>query len=186
MRGAAVLASFVCLIGCHAQGSAAPPAPRTDLPTHEQLEALVIPPTGGQIAFAQCPYAPQDIPPIEDVRDVALPEFRADRSRASNYMSGDERLDEVALHEHMAPMQDEIMRCLDLAACYVEDAELVGEIAMELEVTSSGRVRSASVDVTEQLAVDPVIACTRRALAELRFPQIDGGNTFVSFAMTIE
>ncbi|MEM6992841.1 MAG: hypothetical protein AAF721_20165 [Myxococcota bacterium] len=181
-----VLVFGLVLGGCHAQGASAPPAPRSDLPSEEQLEALVIPPTGGQVTIAECPYDADSIPPIDTIKDVRLPEFEAGRNRASNWENGDEWRDDVELSENMAPVQAEILRCLDLAACYVESDALVGEIAMELEVTPEGRVRAATFDVTDQLAVEPVLPCTRRAIAELEFPRIDGGNTFVSYAMTIE
>lgn len=152
----------------------------------QQLEALIIPPTGGQIAYAQCPFAPADVPAIESIREPRLPQFRADRDRESNWRNGDQWRDDVELHANMAPMQAEIQRCLDLAACYVEGDALVGEVSMALEVTPEGVVRAATVDVTEQLAVEPVVPCARAALAQLRFPRIDGGNTFVSYALTIE
>ena len=152
----------------------------------EMLDALVIPPSEGQLEFAQCPYEPEDVPPIESIADADLPEFSASRTRASNWERGDERLDDVTLSQHLAPMQAEVMRCLDLAACYVPSDDLFGQIEMELEVTSEGRVRAASIDVSEQLMVDPVMACTRSAISQLRFPSVDGGNTFVTYAMTIE
>ncbi len=185
MRCGALCLGLV-LVGCHAKGETAPPTRMVENPAEKQLDALVVPPTGGQVTFAECPFDAADVPPLESIEDVRLPEFKAGRNRASNWENGDQWRDDVELNENMAPVQAEILRCLDLAACYVESDDLVGEIAMELEVTPEGRVRAASVDVTEQLAVDPVLPCTRRAIAELKFPRIDGGNTFVSYAMTIE
>ena len=187
-RVGALLLGFA-LGGCHARGEVAAPAPADAAPVQEQLDALIVPPSPGQVRFAECPFDPDEVPPLEDlVADVKLPEFRADRSRASNYLSGDDYLDDVTLSEHMAGVQDQILDCIDIAACYADETnvELVGEVAMELEVSSSGRVRAASVDVTEALAVDPIVPCARRAIAGLRFPEIDGGNTFVSYALTIE
>lgn len=185
MRFGALLIGLA-LVGCHAKGASAPPVPKADLPSETQLDALIVPPTGGEISFAECPYDADDIPPVESIGDAGLPEFRANRDRASNWENGDDWRDDVELSQNMAPVQAEILRCLDLAACYVEPDDLVGEIAMELEVSPEGRVRAASVDATDQLNVDPVIPCTRKALAAVRFPRINGGNTFVSYAMTIE
>ena len=189
MRSGLVLGvlAWILLAGCHAKGEVAPPSSAAAAQHQEEmLDALVIPPSEGEIAYAQCPYEPDDVPPIDAIRDADLPEFSASRTRASNWERGEERLDDVTLSQHLAPMQAEVMRCIDLAACYVPGDDLFGQIEMELEVTSEGRVRAASIDASEQLQVDPVMACTRSAISQLRFPSVDGGNTFVTYAMTIE
>lgn len=185
MRCGALIVGFL-LVGCHGRGASAPPAAIDEMPEETQLDALIIPPTGSEVTFAECPYDAAEIPPIESIKDVRLPEFKANRDRASNWERGESWRNDVELSQNMAPVQAKILQCLDLAACYVESDDLVGEIAMELEVTADGRVRAASIDATAKLAVDPVIPCTRRVLAEMRFPRIDGGNTFVAYAVTIQ
>lgn len=114
-----------------------------------------------------------------------LPEFRTDRDRKSNYRKGEERLDDTTLSQAMQPFQAEVFRCLDIASCYVVD-ELAGELDVKLEVSSAGKVRSATINASHQLAVDPVIPCARATLAQLESPAVDGGGTFVEYSMVIE
>jgi hypothetical protein len=148
------------------------------------LDALVIKNERAYVSYGGCPYD-GELPPVESFDGSAMPEFRADRDRASNYLMGDARLDDTVLSEAMRPFQAEVFRCLDIASCYV-DAELVGDIDVELEVASNGRVQAASVNASSGLAVDPIVPCARAALARLEFPSIDGGGTFVSYSMRIE
>lgn len=178
----AVLCALVGIAaGCQKQAVS---APETVTPEPEaMLEPLVIYEPGTEVSYASCPY--DEPPPLESFMGDALPEFRADRNRRSNYLDGDDRLDDQALHEVMRPFQSEVFRCLDIASCYVDD-ELFGEIDVQMEVSSAGRVRSATVTTSNELAVDPVVPCARAALAQMEFPRVDGGNTFVSYSLTIE
>lgn len=173
------LLGFV-LVACAAKE--APPA----APPEPMLDALVVPLTGTEVAFAECPYAEDEIPPIGTFAAPELPEFRADRTRESNYQTGAQWRDDVALSESMAPVEARLLACVDLAACYADGDDLIGEIAVQLEVSAEGRVEAASVAVSDPLAVDPVVPCARKVLAELEFPKIDGGGTFVTYAVTIQ
>ena len=179
----AVLCALIGIAaGCQKQAATTPMASVTPEP-EEMLEPLVIYEPGTEVSYASCPF--EEPPPLESFMAQGLPEFRADRNRASNYLEGDERLDDQLLHEVMQPFQSEVFRCLDIAACYVDD-ELFGEIDVQMEVTSTGKVRAATVTASTELSVDPVVPCARAALAQLEFPRVDGGNTFVSHSLTIE
>ncbi len=135
-----------------------------------------------------CPHAPDKVPALESLDDSAIPQFNASRDRVSNMNRGDERLQEIDLHQHMMGMQAEIFACVDLAACY-EDGEQVGgdgELDFELELEPDGHVAAVSVQVSDNLDHPSVVACARRAMYEYRFPEYDGGQMMVSYRMTIE
>ena len=170
------------LAGCQAKAVAGPGV--ADPEPTAMLDALVIENERTVVSYGGCPYEGEP-PPIESFAGSEMPEFRADRDRTSNYLMGDERLDDTVLNQAMQPFQAEVFRCLDIASCYV-DAELVGDLDVQLEVAADGRVRAASVNASSALAVEPVIPCARAALARLEFPSIDGGNTFVSYSLRIE
>ncbi len=135
-----------------------------------------------------CPYAPGEVPPLEPRADAGVPELVRTRSRASNMHRGDERLQEIDLHEHMMGMQGQIFACVDLAACYKDGAKLTGkgELAFELELGPDGRVVAVSVQVSPGLDHPSVVACARRTMFDYRFPRYDGGQMMLEYTMTID
>ncbi len=135
-----------------------------------------------------CPHSPEDVPALETLPDASIPQFNRRRSRASNMHRGNDRLQDIDLHQHMMGMQPQIFACVDMAACYDDGTELGGdgELDFELELKPDGRVAAVSVDVSEGLDHPSVVACARRAIYDYRFPAYDGGQMMVSYSMTIE
>jgi hypothetical protein len=189
MRVAGILLAGLTIVGCHRA-----PAPQLEAPElaaeagEEQLDALIIDqrPTMVATEFGECPFEPADVPPLSTFDDSRIPQFDAGRNRASNMNSGEGRLDDVALYERMIPLQDEVFRCLDIAACYTQESIGTGELDFQFELSSNGRVRSATVRPSEALDVGPVVSCARMALASMKFPAYDGGNMHVSYQLSIE
>lgn len=135
-----------------------------------------------------CPYAPEDVPPIESLDDGSIPEFNASRSRRSNMYRGDEFLQDIDLHAHMLGMQGELFACVDLAACYEDGAKLSGQgdLDFAFELHPDGRVVAVSVSPSPGLDHPSVIACARRTLLRYRFPRYDGGQLMIDYTVTIE
>jgi hypothetical protein len=188
MRVAGIVLAALAVVGCHRAPAPQAEAPALDTPGEEQLEALIIDerPTTVATEFGECPFEPSEVPPLTAFDDSRIPEFDAGRSRASNMNSGEGRLDDVQLYERMMPLQDEVFRCLDIAACYTQESIGTGELDFQFELASNGRVRSATVRPSEELDVGPVVSCARMALARMEFPAYDGGNMHVSYQLSIE
>ena len=189
MRVAGIVLAGLTIVGCHRAAASHAETPALDTPdTEEQLDALVINehPTMVATEFGECPFEPDEVPPLSTFDDSRIPEFDAGRNRRSNMNSGEGRLDDVALYERMIPLQDEVFRCLDIAACYTQESIGTGELDFQFELASNGRVRSATVHPSEELDVGPVVSCARMALASMKFPAYDGGNMHVSYQLSIE
>jgi hypothetical protein len=135
-----------------------------------------------------CPYAPEDVPPLESLDDGSIPEFKASRSRRSNMHKGDEFLQDIDLHAHMMGMQGELFACVDLAACYEDGAALSGQgdLDFDFELHPDGHVVAVSVRPSSGLDHLSVVACARRTLARYRFPRYDGGQLMINYTVTIE
>lgn len=135
-----------------------------------------------------CPYAPKDVPPLGSLDDGSIPEFDAARSRASNMNRGDERLQDIDLHEHMMGMQPQLFACVDLAACYKRGAKLsgAGDLEFDFELYPDGHVVAVSVKPSPGLDHPSIVACARRTLARYRFPAYDGGQLMINYTVTIE
>jgi hypothetical protein len=135
----------------------------------------------------QCPLDANKVPPLASLDSSSIPEFNAQRSRASNMNRGNARLQDVDIHEHMMGFQARIFECIDLAACYEGgDAIGGGDIDFEFELAPTGKVLAVSVHPSTGLAHPAVSHCARRSLYELRFPSYDGGQMMVTYSMTIE
>ena len=135
-----------------------------------------------------CPYLPHEVPAVDALVDDTIPEFNAGRNRASNMNRGNERLQDVDLHQHLMGMQGQIFACVDLAACYEDGAQLSGggELDFDFELNPNGRVAAVSVQPSPGLDHPSVVACARQAMYDYRFPSYDGGQMMIEYRMTIE
>lgn len=135
-----------------------------------------------------CPYAPDEVPDPGSLVEGGVPEFNAARDRASNMHRGEERLQEIDIHAHMMGMQPQIFACVDLASCYEDGAELPGQGDLDLffELHPDGHVAAVSVKASPGLDHPSVVACTRQAMFEYRFPSYDGGQMMVEYTISIE
>ncbi|MCA9710866.1 MAG: hypothetical protein KDK70_33800 [Myxococcales bacterium] len=135
-----------------------------------------------------CPYPPDEVPDPKTLVDRRVPEFNAARSRASNMHRGEERLQEIDIHAHMMGMQPQIFACVDLASCYEDGAKLSGwgDLELSFELHPDGHVAAVSVHASPGLDHPSVVACTRQAMYEYRFPSYDGGQMMVEYTVTIE
>lgn len=137
---------------------------------------------------AGCPYAPDEVPPLDTLDDGSVPQFDASRNRASNMNRGEERLQDIDLHAHMMGIQGQLFACVDLAACYEDGAELPGdgELDFDFELHPDGHVVAVSVSASPGLNHPSVVACARRTMAQHRFPRYDGGQMMIEYRITIE
>jgi hypothetical protein len=135
-----------------------------------------------------CPYAPDDVPPLESLDDGSIPEINRARSRRSNMNRGSQFLQDIDLHEHMLGMQGDLFACVDLASCYEDGAELsgYGELDFDFELHPDGYVVAVSVKPSSGLAHPSIVACARRTLASYRFPRYNGGQMFLNYTVTME
>jgi hypothetical protein len=139
-------------------------------------------------AQATCPYAPQEVPPIEEHDDSDIPQFDPTRTRTVNAgeIGGDgERLGDDVLDEHLAAIHDRLIDCIDLGACYSEQPPAGGDFEFVLRLAGTGRVEAVTVQTSEALGIEPIVACARRSVYELQFPTFDGTMT-VTYAVTID
>lgn len=189
MRCTGIIVSALVLMGCHRAAAPEMTAPMAGAePAEEQLEALIVDdhPTTVAGAYGECPFEPSALPPLSAFDDSKLPQFNAARDRSSNMHRGEGRLDDSQLAERMRPLETEIFRCIDIAACYTSESVGAGELDFEFELGADGKVRAATVRTSDALDVGPVVPCARMALAELKFPAYDGGNMMVSYQLSIE
>lgn len=135
-----------------------------------------------------CPYAPEDVPPLDSLHDRSIPEFDASRSRRSNMHRANERLEDIDLHAHMMGVQGQLFACVDLAACYEDGAALPGEgeLNFDFELYPDGRVVAVSVSPSPGLDHPSVVACARKTMSRHRFPRYDGGQMMINYSVTIE
>lgn len=141
-----------------------------------------------ELSTGVCPYDPDQVPAPDSLVDARVPEFDAARNRASNMQRGNERLQDIDLHEHMMGMQGQIFACVDLVACYEDGAELdgAGDLDFDFELRPDGRVAAVSVEASPGLDHPSVVACARQAMFDYRFPSYDGGQMMIEYTMTIE
>lgn len=200
-RSSMVGALLMCAAGCQRGGASAEPEPPARSAADcdplfgcdDLLGGSTIRQHSGQAGtYAElsdgCPYAPEEVPPVESLSSESIPELDRGRGRRSNFHRGEERLQEIDLHEHMMGVQGQIFACVDLAACYDDGAELSGqgELDIDFEITAEGRVAAVSVAASPGLDHPSVIACARRTVYETRFPSYDGGQMMVTYSMSIE
>ncbi|MEM7157286.1 MAG: hypothetical protein AAF799_30855 [Myxococcota bacterium] len=135
-----------------------------------------------------CPYLPHEVPAVETLVDSTIPEFNAGRNRASNMNRGNQRLQDVDLHQHLMGVQGQIFACVDLAACYEDGSRLSGggDLDFDFELSPNGRVAAVSVQPSPGLDHPSVVACARQAMYDYRFPSYDGGQMMIEYRMTIE
>jgi hypothetical protein len=135
----------------------------------------------------ECPFSPEEVPPIEALDSSAIPEFDGRRNRGSNRRSGEGRLQDIDIHEQMMGVQGLIFECIDLAACYEGGETLgAGDLDFRFELSPAGKVMAVSVTPSTGLAHPGVVDCARRSVFELEFPSYDGGSMMVSYSMEIE
>jgi hypothetical protein len=137
--------------------------------------------------FGVCPLSPDEVPPLASLDSSSIPEFDGRRSRASNFRSGEGRLQDIDIHEQMMGVQGLIFECIDLAACYEGGESLSGgDLDFRFELSPAGKVMAVSVTPSNDLAHPGVVDCARRSLYELHFPSYDGAAMMVSYSMEIE
>jgi len=197
LRFALVIAAAACTtVGCQKRGTTAAPepvatddcelgscmTPGMDLMSreHSPLEGVI---TEGS---SECPYAEGELPPKEKlVNDKHIPEFNRGRARGSNYLASNARVQNIDLHEQLLGVQGRIFECIDLLACYDEEAAdfPAGELDFQFELEPSGRVSAVSVKPSEGLEDPAVRACARRSLYEFKFPSWNGARMVVSYRL---
>jgi hypothetical protein len=137
---------------------------------------------------SECPFAEGKVPPKEklfDDRDI--PEFNRGRARNTNYHVSNTRVQDIDLHEQLLGVQGRIFECIDLLACYDDEAQEfpAGELEFQFELEPSGKVSAVSVKPSKSLE-DPVVrACARRSLYEHEFPKWNGARMVVSYRIEI-
>jgi hypothetical protein len=136
-------------------------------------------------ASAVCPYASSEIPPVDDIPDAGVPEYDAARTRVVDMQGKNERLSDEVLDGHLEAIHPRLMECIDLGACYADDPLFGGTFDFQLRVAGSGAVTEASVTTSPQLQLEPIVACARRSVAEVRFPPFEGTMS-VTYSVVID
>ena len=198
-RPALLIAAACTSIACQKSGSAASAEPTASTDDCElgscmgpevELLSRDHSPLAGTFEEGEstCPYAEGQVPPKDKlVNDKDIPEFNRGRARGSNYLATNSRVQDIDLHEQLLGVQGRIFECVDLLACYDDEAEDFpsGELEFQFELEPSGRVSAVSMKPSKGLE-DPIVrSCARRSLYEYEFPKWNGARMVVSYRIEI-
>ncbi|HET6584490.1 MAG TPA: hypothetical protein VFG69_13605 [Nannocystaceae bacterium] len=199
LRFAFVIAAACSSVACQKSGATAPPEPVASEPDCElgscmtsdaELLSRDHSPLAGTITegASECPYAASELPPKDKlVDDKHIPEFNRGRARNTNYAVANKRVQDIDLHEQLLGVQGRIFECIDLLACYDDEAAdfPAGELDFQFELEPNGKVSAVSVQPSKGLE-DPIVrACARRSLYEFEFPSWQGARMVVSYRLEI-
>ena len=198
LRHVLLIAAACTTLACQKSGSTATPEPSASDdcelgscmgPEVELLSRDHSPMAGTfEEGASECPYAEGQIPPKDKLlNDRDIPEFNRGRARGSNYLATNARVQDIDLHEQLLGVQGRIFECIDLLACYDEEAPEfpAGELEFQFELEPSGKVSAVSVKPSKGLE-DPIVrACARRSLYEYEFPKWNGARMVVSYRIEI-
>lgn len=197
LRFAVLVAAGCASLACQKRGetaSAAPTSSESDcelgscMTSDTELMSRDHSPMAGTIVegSSECPYAASELPAKEKlVNDKDIPEFNRGRARNTNYAAASKRVQDIDLHEQLLNVQGRIFECIDLLACYDDEAVdfPAGELDFQFELEPTGKVSAVSVKPSEGLE-DPIVrACARRSLYEFEFPSWQGARMVVSYRL---
>jgi len=135
--------------------------------------------------WAECTQDMGSLPEFAPVDDSDIPQFDPNAARSLDMNAGEEQLDEELINTHMREIEYALNACFSTAACYNEGAFPTGELSFTFRLEASGEVSSVAIEAPDEFNIFGTIPCSRRAVADHKFPSFDGPGMTISYSVEL-